>query len=291
MLVELFAHEIEAATASGVLRGYRNVDDTSPALRGRVRLADQIARHHGRLFPFEVSSDEFGIDIAENRIIAAALARAISSLARAGGGNWAVIGPRLRALMRAFEGVTPLRLRDPIPAWTQTSHNKHYWNALALAELILSDCGIDARAGTAHTYGIVLKMWRIFEAAVARGLRDYLSEFRVRAQYTLTFGGERNMRSRPDIVVTGSDGVVSVADIKYKRPDPTNADVYQLFTYAELVALARSHIVYAAPVDGSLTITVGRTGVKIELHGIDLRTPSTTFLPQVQQIAGALLDS
>ena len=55
--------------ASGSLRGYVAVDERLPALRGRVRIADQLAAPHCRFL--EITYDDYTADIPENRILAA----------------------------------------------------------------------------------------------------------------------------------------------------------------------------------------------------------------------------
>src|SRR5262249_9420829 len=50
-----FAEHAQGALDPAPLRGYVNVDETSPALRGRLRTADQMARSAGLPLPLEIS--------------------------------------------------------------------------------------------------------------------------------------------------------------------------------------------------------------------------------------------
>ena len=74
-LAESLAHLADRALSRGVLQGYLNVDESLRTVKGRIRISDQISRRPGMLVPLEVSYDEFTEDIAENRILRAALER------------------------------------------------------------------------------------------------------------------------------------------------------------------------------------------------------------------------
>lgn len=74
-LAESLAQLSDRALSRGVLQGYLNVDESLRTVKGRIRISDQISRRPGMLVPLEVSYDEFTEDIAENRILRAALER------------------------------------------------------------------------------------------------------------------------------------------------------------------------------------------------------------------------
>lgn len=64
--------QVDRAIGQGLLPGYVAVEESSPVLRGRLREAEQLRRHHGLPFPLEIRHDEFTVDIAENQILRAA---------------------------------------------------------------------------------------------------------------------------------------------------------------------------------------------------------------------------
>ena len=74
-LAEAFTRQATRALEQGLLHGYIETEESLSVLRGRLRVGDQIARHHGRLIPLEVRFDEFTVDIAENRLLLAATLR------------------------------------------------------------------------------------------------------------------------------------------------------------------------------------------------------------------------
>jgi 5-methylcytosine-specific restriction enzyme subunit McrC len=66
IVAEALCRNAERALAGGVLQGCTTDQTTSSVLRGRVRVADQIARRPGRMMPLEIIHDEYTVDNAEN---------------------------------------------------------------------------------------------------------------------------------------------------------------------------------------------------------------------------------
>lgn len=292
-LAQLLAQFVEEAIGHGLPRGYWTEDSTGPTLRGRLRLADQLARHHGRLHPLEITHDEFGFDIAENRIMKAACLHVLRSAstqlgARAGEGS-SRTAARLRRLIRIFEGVAPLKPGAALPAWVRSSRNQNAWKAIGLCELVLQQSAFDTRHGTGASSNIIVEMWRVFEVAVARALRESRPDwtFLTQQSYRLSSQGF-TITLRPDLVVTSQGGVVAVADTKYKRGHVGNADFYQLFTYASHLGLPAAHLIYAEGMESGESAPVGATGTVVKTHGLSLDAPSRTLIPQVERLAIAL---
>lgn len=74
-LAESFRRLATKALEQGLLHGYREVNETLPVVRGRIRVGDQLTRRPGLGIPLEVRYDEFTADIAENRVLLAATTR------------------------------------------------------------------------------------------------------------------------------------------------------------------------------------------------------------------------
>ena len=84
------------------------VDESLRTVKGRIRISDQISRRPGMLVPLEVSYDEFTEDIAENRILRAALER-MSQVPRVR----PEVLSRLRQLKGKLDAVTRLQSGAP----------------------------------------------------------------------------------------------------------------------------------------------------------------------------------
>ncbi len=118
-LVRAYLRHAERALAHGLLQGYRMVEDAQPAIRGRIREADQLRRRFGLPLPVEVRYDDYTTDIDENRLLRAAARR----LLRVPG-----VAPdttrRLRRLLALTRDVTDPPLMTPGPPIRRTRLNR-----------------------------------------------------------------------------------------------------------------------------------------------------------------------
>ena len=280
-LTELYLRYLDEAIAPGLLTGYWLQEETSSTLRGRIRIADQINRRFGQLYPLELTYEEFGANILENRV----LLTAVHALIRAQSANSAdvherqgIIG-RLKQRADIFYGVDELvRWDGRGPARTRL--NARYENALPLAELILDGAGLDARNGSIWGTNFLLEVWRVFESAVARAVRTSRPDLGVHTQMVSQFiDGHNEFRLRPDLVISRGGRVIAVMDTKYKFADPQPADLYQMFTYASFYGIDTAHLIYAAntPRKALPELAVSGTGIAIQLHALNLDHPDLTF--------------
>src|SRR5262249_18586445 len=109
-VADSFARLAERALSRGPLHGYQPTTASLPVLRGRLRLADQLAARHGAPFPFEVSYATYGPDLPGNRPLAAAPGAAARP-ARLRRRTPAPPGPA----SAGSGGSSPLRHRVPLP--------------------------------------------------------------------------------------------------------------------------------------------------------------------------------
>ena len=139
-LAESLARQVERALGPGVLQGYVTIDESLPLVRGRIRVADQMARRPGLPLPLEVRYDEYAPDIPENQLIRSALRRmlAVPGLRRE-------LSARLAHLDGRLDGSQVIPPRAPLPLWRPTRLNERYQSALRLAELVLRN--MSARPG------------------------------------------------------------------------------------------------------------------------------------------------
>lgn len=291
-LAESLARLVERALGRGVLQGYRTLDDSLRTVRGRIRIGDQVTRRPGQMVPLEVSFDEFTVDIAENRILRAALRRMLAV-------------PRLDPKVRArlahldgrLDGVQLLHAREQIPRWLSTRLNERYQPALRLAEVVLRNCSAEAGPGGVRIAAFVVSMWQVFEDFVATSLTEALRRYpgTSRAQYPSWLDvpppgktkGEIPMRIDIAHLVGGKP--VIVFDAKYKVADSSgsypNADHYQMLAYCTALGLDRGWLVYAQGSNGRVEREVRNTQVRIFECPINLtRTPSEV-LEQVGRLA------
>jgi 5-methylcytosine-specific restriction enzyme subunit McrC len=287
-LAEAFAVAAEHATARGLISGYREVEESGPALRGRLRAGDQITRRFGLALPVEIRFDEYDEDISENQLLLAATLTLLGS---------AVVPPRLQArlarLRRSFADVTPPTPgAEPSPARTRLN-DRYHW-AMQLAELITSHRSIEHRIGNVIVRGFVLDMWTVFEdflmtttaAVIARhGGRGARPGARP-ARY-LDHG--RTVAIEPDLTwYDAVDKPVTVIDAKYKtlttaRLGP-NADMYQLTAYCTALGLREGYLIYAKGGIEPRSIDIIGADITIYCHALDLTAPPAELLASIEML-------
>ncbi|HWG73527.1 MAG TPA: hypothetical protein VG184_05690, partial [Acidimicrobiales bacterium] len=265
-LAEAFASQAERTLGAGLLQGYREIDDATTVLRGRLREHDQVAERHGMAIPLLVRYDDYRSDIAENQLLRAAAGR----LLRLPG-----VGPAVRARLRALRGllidISDLVPGTPLPQWRPTRLNARYHDALWLAGIVLTGGAVDHEPGALRLDGFLVDMYQVFEDFVTVTLADALGAIggRCRAQDRSFLDTDDEIDIRPDLVWRVGERPVAVIDAKYKAEQPAGfpqADVYQALAYATAYRLGEAHLVYAHGNEGARAWTVRNAGVRIIAH-------------------------
>ena len=281
--------QVARAIHQGLLPGYVVVEESSPVLRGRLREAEQLHRHHGLPLPLEIRHDEFTVDIAENQILRSACERVLNVPGVSG--ESALM---LRRLLREFADVTSLARRDPVPAWLPTRINNRYHSALRLSELVLRATSFEHAPGDVAVSGFLFDMWVLFEAFVTKALGDALAARfggRVHTQDWNPFDESGRVRLRPDLVWKMGGVPTAVIDAKYKAETlgrVPNDDLYQLLAYCTVLGLRQGHLVYAKGDAEPARHTVRRSGIEIHCHALDLASDPQSLLDQVRQLANLI---
>lgn len=291
--VEALAHSFRRLTSraleQGLLQGYRTVDESLPVLRGRIRVADQIARRSGVGLPLEVTYDDFTADIAENQILLAACLRLLRTP-----GVPPVVRTGLQRIRLQLADVTPLTSLTSFPDWRPTRLNVRYHAPLRLAELILRGESLEQRRGELEVSGFVVDMWRVFEDFVSVALREALAPHRGSSslQHRMHFDLAKRVDLRPDFLWTGSGGERIVVDAKYKAEKPSGfpqADLYQLLAYCTVLGLREGHLVYAKGNEDALVHDVIGSPVTIHCHTLDIEAAPDILLAQVESLVQGLI--
>jgi 5-methylcytosine-specific restriction enzyme subunit McrC len=280
-----FAFHAYRAVEPGPLRGYVTVDERAYALRGRLRVADQISRSSGLPIPLEISYDDYALDVPENRIL-----RGASDLLLRFPRVPANARKRLLRIRAILEDVEPATGRVSVP--TITRLNRRYEPALRLAALILERASITTEAGEVKSVSFVFDMNQVFEdflsAALTEALR--LNGGTVHLQYQREFlDRERALRLKPDITFWRDGRLRAVIDAKYKQLVDArfpNADAYQMLAYCAGLGQERGFLVYARDVEQrSRTYRVRDGRATIEVRAIDLEATPDDVLQQVEVLA------
>lgn len=295
-LLPALAHAVERQTdralRQGLLQGYRPTEETALVVRGRIREAEQIRRRFGATLPVEVAYDEFTTDIAENRILRAAVER----LLRLPGVPRDVRRRLLHQRARLID-VAPLTLGQQLPAWHASRLNARYHHALHLARVVLDGASAEHAPGGLRIDGFLFDMNQLFEDFVTVALRDALrgTPLTARLQDPHHLDEASAVRMRPDLVVYGPGPrgatPVAVVDAKYKaeRPDGyPGADLYQMLAYCTALGLPEGHLIYAKGTAPHAAHRVRRAGIVLHQHALDLDQSPDGLLAHVAVLARQL---
>lgn len=270
--VAFFARTIETTLARGVLRSYENRRESLISFRGRIDTAGQF-RRAGVLVPMACTYDDFTVDIVENRVLRAAVRRAL----RVPGVAVTERG-RLKRQLAALEGVSDVHVRpEAFDSIHLTRLNAHYAPALRLARLVLANLTLKDQAGATSASSFTVDMNDLFQRFVTQRLRSALrGRVEVLDEPLVHLGRDRRVPMSPDLVFrTARERIVYVGDVKYKLADNArgrSGDYYQLLAYTTALDLPEGVLIYCrgkgeAP---ERAVTVKNTGKRLIVWSVDL---------------------
>ena len=235
---------MDTAIARGLLHAYKAEEQDLAGIRGRIDFA-RLARRVGPLSVMPCRFEDYTADIAENRILRAAVQR----LRRVFGIPTSTRQGLTRALSQ-LEDVADAPItgaeaeRVPI-----TRLNTHYRPSLRLAGLVLEGTSLIDRPGGFATSAFMLSMNKLFERFVTQRLRRHLNpRWRLAPQDPWTLDRDGHVRMYPDLVFYGAPSdPLYVADIKYKITGGgfgENADYYQILAYTIAAGVDEGLLIY-----------------------------------------------
>lgn len=290
-MVHGFLHQVDRAFSQGILQGYRRIEEAIPAVRGRIREADQVRRRFGLALPVEVAYDDFTTDIPENQLIRSAAARLrqlhdLDARSR----------HRLARLDAVLDGVTYLIAGQHPPSIRFSRLNDRYRSATTLARLILDNLSVDLHRGAHTSVSFLFDMNKVFEDFVTAALAAELGRLglRVTPQWRGSLDEAGRVTIKPDLTWWSAGRCRGVADIKYKslhKADMPNADAYQALAYCTALDLPVGHLIYAAGNEEPATHEVLNAGTRIEVTALDLDQPPKDLLAHIYRLASQLAGS
>lgn len=288
-VARFLCQQAEHALRQGPLHGYRTVEESSAVLRGRLREADQLRRHHGRAIPMEIRHDDFTIDVPENQVLLAAIIR-MAGVPRVREEH----RRRLAALRAKLVGVSVPARGSPLPTWQPNRLNQHYHGVLRLAEVVWQATSPEHAPGSLLTTGFLFRLWKIFEDFLVVALSEELQAAHGGAGrgYPCHLDEACAVQMKPDLVWQLNGRPVAVVDAKYKPEKPSGypyADLYQVLAYCMALRLPRGHLVYARGDAVPVRHVIPHAGIEIVCHALDLALPPAKLLAQVATIADELV--
>ncbi|WP_330267331.1 McrC family protein [Streptomyces griseorubiginosus] len=291
-LAHAVERQVDRALRQGLLQGYQRREETSLVVRGRIREADQIRRRFGATLPVEVEYDEFTTDIAENRLLRAAVER----LLRLPGVPHDVRRRLLHQRARLVDVAVIVR-GHPLPVWQSSRLNSRYQHALHLARVVLENASVEHAPGALRVDGFLFDMNKLFEDFVTVALREACRSFghSARLQDPHHLDEASAIRMKPDLVLYGpSSAPCAVVDAKYKaekREGFPDADLYQMLAYCTALGLHEGHLVYAKGNAPHAAHRVRHAGIVIHQHALDLDQEPSGLLSEVDRVAAQLVNT
>jgi 5-methylcytosine-specific restriction enzyme subunit McrC len=289
-LAHAVERQIDRALRQGLLQGYQPIEDSSLVVRGRIREAEQLRRRYGAALPVEIAYDEFTVDIAENRILRAAVER----LLRLPGVPQDVRRRLLHQRVRLAEVTSPVVRGRALPPWHPTRLNARYHQALRLSRMVLEDTSPEHAVGGLRIDGFLMNMNRLFEDFVSAALREAYqgTDISCRLQDPHHLDEAGAIRMKPDLVLYGPDRVPrAVVDAKYKAEKPDgfpDADLYQMLAYCTALGLPEGHLVYAKGDASHAVHQVRHAGIVIHQHALDLDQAPSGLLAEIRSLAARI---
>jgi len=284
-MLRAFAHQLKSALRFGVHRGYLEIEEALPTVRGRIRFGDQIRVTQRLAPPLQVTYDEYTEDVLENRLLKAALLEAHRFPIRSEG---------LRRVLRQSEpllaNVTAVSFEPrniPTPTWTRL--NRHLQHAVELATLILQHMSIALNVGATSSPSFVVDMADVFENFVVAGLRDALElterEFQ---QTSRALSLAENVALEPDYSWWKGGRCIAIGDVKYKRVNVegvVHANLYQVFSYATAANLPNATLIYAQGEADRVSHHVTMADKRLDVEVLDLNGGPELALEELRQVA------
>ena len=200
---------------------------------------------------------------------------------------------RLRQQLNGISILIPDTRGVPEPDWTRL--NERYRPAVALARLIISTAGLEARAGGEDASAFLVDMNDVFERFIRAALREAL-KLDQRAFPAAASGRRVHLDTgheiplQPDLSWWTGGRCVFVGDCKYKKTGGSvpNADVYQMLAYLTALRLPDGLLVYAAGEDRPHAITIPFADKRILVRTVDISQPPADVLAQVARVASLI---
>jgi 5-methylcytosine-specific restriction enzyme subunit McrC len=287
VLFQSFIHSVTSSTRKGLISGYVNREDSLQVLRGRIDFSRQLKKNPGNYFPFEVTFDDFIEDVPENQILKKALLISLKY-----GLQNRNLRNQAQNLLFNFKDVSDI---SGVPAWNESRLNSHYWNALRLAELIISGNGFHESTGDIQINGFSIDMYKVFEDFVAKQLAERIngSDDLVATQKSLLLDVGGIYREKPDLIWYRQGKPFQVLDTKYKQPEGETQqkdslnDLRQVISYASLLGLKEAHIVYGVA-GNARSIETRQEGITVYTHGLDLGKSPLEIENQLDALVSSL---
>lgn len=270
-LVRLFLDALEEATSEGFPMGYSQTFEIGVSPRGNI---DFNWGGSTLAFPARYSYSQFTNDTPHNRFLRHVLTYIVQAL-----GYYEPLGSRAYHIRESLD-ITDSDIFPDVNLIDGAGAD--YFRALRLGEMIVRASGASLAHGNFLSSGMLFYMPKVYEDFVVTCVEAFC------AREGFLFDTQGSLRRRyidksnklllkPDFSIWSPSGdtCLLVGDVKYKtgRTRIPRADVYQMFSYSQILGAPRSLLVYAGPDTKSTRVKFSTHGHP-ELHAISLGVAS-----------------
>lgn len=251
IFIQMFIQEFERICQRGIFHQYIEVEKNRNMLKGRLLFNQQLRFNLTHKERFYSLSDEYSIDNLLNAIIKTTLVFLKNKTS--------VISTKLHQAIEIFDEVSVLQhCKIDFSKCLYSRHYHYYENILKWCEVFLQNKSFITHSGDSKAYALLFPMERLFEAFVALMLKkqnkDYSIGIQVAKRSLIQWNNGPKFLLRPDLYIQKQKDkrkIKIIADTKWKILDPkdpklgiSQADLYQLFTYAKIYDVKEVWIFY-----------------------------------------------
>lgn len=251
-VVDSYVKELDKIIKKGLPVEYRDNRDTLQFLRGNIDVINTLKNKRlGKKEIFDCSFDELSHDIPLNRVLYKALLKALQ-----------IVDVGMSGMLKKhFTDVSEVQEIPEVALNTNTMYCK---KALTLAYMILNDLSVSDYGNQAYGQNLLLNFDRLFEEFIKRILTVYSGDYSFtywideRTYAICKTQSEEYYKSYiPDMLYEFQDKqypitAYAILDMKNKTSKPfSNADVYQMFFYANQLQSKKVILCYPASEDKS----------------------------------------
>jgi len=265
-LLEVFISEflrvVDHIVKRGLRSDYASRQDNLAALRGKLLMSPHLRHNLCRADRFFTEHDEFSTNRPENRLLHAALRRAMVISASQTNQRLA------RELDFVFADVPPSEQSEVDFQRVRLDRGMGYYSdALSWARLILNEASPLTGNGGHHAPSLLFPMEAVFEAFVAKHLarqlvRPLILKTQARSHHLVRHRERNWFRLKPDLLVRDTTRDLLVLDTKWKLLDRLKAngtdkyglsqsDFYQLKAYGQSYLDGKGDVVLIYPKTGA----------------------------------------
>jgi 5-methylcytosine-specific restriction enzyme subunit McrC len=244
LLAHLFVTELYKALKRGIYRGYEQMQENLPHLKGRLMISPHLRKNANHSIHVFCEYDELSSNVALNQVLKVAL-KVINPIIQQN-----TIRTQSMRIQELFDEVDDRRIDknilENIPINRQ---NQHYEGVLQLAIAILQSTSMTTGFNQQTAFSFLFKMNDLFEGYVGECLKRVIAptgykldlQHKEKRLLINVHSGRSNISLKPDFVISKNEAdgptPILVLDTKWKsifngtQMTYNQADLYQMYAY------------------------------------------------------------